>query len=289
MKIKGKKVKIHASSLGECPRALALQMIGVGKDPTPLHLKKIFEKGNEIEKRVLSFLKNVKGWKLKPTRTLSKVVAIDGVLIEVVGNPDGFRSEGYSNIPLEIKSMNTLRFYNLIRGGFEEWKDFLKLKYSFQLGTYLWLSGENRIWFITQKKDSKGEDKTSIDNLRLFLLREDEVISKDSIMEKLSTSVQILKGIEVLPPNIRGCKGSCYFKTSCLKDYTSFTVRQKKVEEKDFSLIKSLLKVEKEIKLIEEDLETLDSSKTIIKKLLSSKYSSHVLEESLKDLNKEDV
>lgn len=284
-----KRVKIHASSLGECPRALSLQMIGVGKDPTPAHLKKIFEKGNEIEKKVLSFLKVVKGWKVKPTQTLSKTVEIDGILIEVVGNPDGFRLEGYYNIPLEIKSMNSFRSINLFRDGFNKWKDFLKLKYSFQLGAYLWLSGEKKIWFIVQKKDKEGEDKTSISNLRLFPLGKDDVISEDAIMEKLSLSVQILKGIEVLPPNIQWCKGNCYFKSSCLRGHTKFTVRQKNVDSKDSNLIRSFQKVCKEIELVSEDLEVLKHSKDMIKNLLTLKYSEHTLNESLENLGEEGI
>lgn len=146
-------VNVRAGRIGNCTRALALHMFGVPDiETTGKEVKRIYKDGEAIEEEILDMLRE-DGYKIITGEVYVRKIRMGDYLVKISGTPDGMIQMKKDSFPIEIKSMNNWRFRKL-PDRFSDWVDPLKEKYSFQMGTYVFVCKKRFIYLIAGERRS---------------------------------------------------------------------------------------------------------------------------------------
>lgn len=271
-------VKVRSARIGGCDRALALHMFGVKDiEEKSEKIQKIYRDGEAIEAEILANLK-AEGYKFTSGISYKRKIKLDGFTVLVTGTPDAMLELKKDKYPVEIKSMNPWRF-NKFPATFAEWEDRLHLKYSFQMGTYLYITQKPWLYLILgEKKHGK------VSETRIVKVKPEELKGEEDILERLSIGLGFHKGEEVLPSGFGNCNYCSFWDSStpwvdspCAQRYIK-TCR-KKIAREDKEFIKRFKATIKDVRQREEDLFELRVLMSRYAKIITIKYGQEVADE----------
>lgn len=273
-------VKVRSARIGGCDRALALHMFGVKDlEEQSKSISKIYKDGEAIEAEILANLKT-EGYKFTTGIRYERKVKLEGFTILVTGTPDAMLELKKDIYPVEIKSMNPWR-YNKFPDRFSEWEDKLHLKYSYQMGTYLFITQKPWLYLILGEKRSG-----KVSQSRIIKIKPEELKREEDIMERLSIGLSFHKGEEVLPSSFSNCNYCSFWDSTtpwkgspCAQRYIK-KVRSK-ISRDDKLFLKTFKTLVKDIHEREEDLVVLRTRMARYAKLFSIKYGQEVADEHI--------
>lgn len=273
-------VKVRSARIGGCDRALALHMFGVKDiEEKSEKIQKIYRDGEAIEAEILENLSN-DGYKFTSGISYERKIKLDGFTVLVTGTPDAMLKLKKDTYPVEIKSMNPWR-YNKFPARFIDWEDKLHLKYSFQMGTYLFITQKPWLYLILgEKKHGKVSDS------KIIKVKPEELKNEEDIMERLSIGLGFHKGEEVLPSGFGNCNYCSFWDSStpwitsaCAQRYIKSP--RSKIAKGDKQFIKRFKNTVKDIRQREEDLFEMRTLLSKYSKIVAIKYGKEVVDEYL--------
>lgn len=280
--MKRKVVHVRAGRIGNCNRALALHMLGVPDlQSTGKEQSKIYRDGEEIERQILKSLKK-DGYKITTGEIYTRKVRVGNYIVKVHGTLDGMLNGKTSDKPMEIKSMNKYRFDHFPER-FSDWEDKLKEKYSYQMGTYLFITEADYIYMIVGEKINGN-----VNRIKIVKVLPSELKQPEEILARIEIGLKIFEGEEVLPENFSKCKYCSYWdtkepwdKSPCAKKYVEGITKKKKKIDRPF--LKGFRNLSKDIKEREEDLEILRQKMRRYALLTTRKYGEDISSEYIRN------
>lgn len=208
---RGKFPNFRTSQLGRCHRAIQYAVMGFLPEEPPERIKKMWKERVEDEFRIVSYLK--KKYKIKYSGDdhltfYRRIVDFDSILS---GTPDGWVNYNGDWVPLEIKSLNPLRF-NMINK-----PEDLSREYYLQSQGEMIVTGTKKMLYVI------GNSKTKKD-VKEFPVDLNEDI-RGWIGRRLKYILEFVSKKEIIFPEYafgsRNCIW-CLYKSRCQKDVYKF-------------------------------------------------------------------
>lgn len=271
------RIQVRAGRIGGCNRALALHMFGVPEiDSTGKAVEKIYRDGELIEAEILNTLM-LDGYKFTSGKVYKKKLKIDGFDILFTGTPDAMLKLKKGEYPVEIKSMNPWR-YNRFPNDFSQWVDKLHEKYSYQMGSYVYITDSKCIYLIAGEKV-----KSHVNQVKIIKVLPSQLKQPEEILERIKIGLGLYKGEEVLPDSFKNCNFCSYcdskepwVKSPCAQSYVKPLSKIKKGDKEFLKIFKGKIK---DIRQREEDLFELRTTLTRYTKMITIKYGKEVADE----------
>lgn len=281
-----KLIEVHVGRVGGCSRALSFHMVKAKEGPVSERVREIYDEGERIEREMMKELKS-KGYSPVKGKQESTLLILDGKKVKLMGTPDFMvRPLKKKVIPLELKSMNRSRFFRLPKR-FEDWEDFLKFKYSYQLRGYLALCDSETIIFMAKEKTKK--DKSDGRVKEIFVDEDDRGLPTwEDFKIRICRALAVFDGEEVLPEKYEKCE-YCVYNHLCVstilgdKKVIKRKRSSKQVEDEDKLFVEEMGKQHERVVAMREDLRPIQERHEWFVRLYNIKYgTSKKSQESIK-------
>ena len=266
-----KLIEVHVGRVGGCSRALSFHMVKAKEGAVSDRVREIYDEGERIEREMMKELKG-RGYSPVKGKQESISLILDGKKVKLMGTPDFMvKPKGFKKpIPLELKSMNRSRFFRLPKR-FEDWEDFLKFKYSYQLRGYLALCDADAIIFMGKEKTKKGKSDGKVKEIVVGEY-DKGLPSWEDFKLRICRALSVFDGEEVLPEHYEKCEYCVYNHLCFSTTLGDREVKPKGLDGDDKLFVEEMDKQYERVVAMREDLKPFEEKYKWFTKLYVIRY-----------------